>query len=208
MNEKRNHIESAQEAIAALGLPKAQQNERSALALLALLNLTPERPWSHAEDPLMGITPIMDWARHHYNKEYAPNTRESFRRQTIHRRAFSWTLRSGLTDMPDRRPTTRGKVRAEHHSTIEDAAFASGVADRSQVSAGGIRCADTRCTTSSVGSRVAARTPAAGTGCSQGGCSQGGCSGSHERKPAPVRGGLRYRPPSLPEMRSAPLPAG
>ncbi len=84
MNEKHNHIESAQEVIAALGLPKAQQNERSALALLALLNLTPERPWSRSEDPLMGITPIMEWIRHHYNREYAPNTRESFRRQTIH----------------------------------------------------------------------------------------------------------------------------
>ena len=32
----------------------------------------------------MGITPIMDWAREHYNKEYAPNTRETVRRQTMH----------------------------------------------------------------------------------------------------------------------------
>jgi hypothetical protein len=26
----------------------------------------------------------MDWAREHYRKEYAPNTRETFRRQTMH----------------------------------------------------------------------------------------------------------------------------
>ncbi len=32
----------------------------------------------------MGITPIMDWARQHYEKEYAPNTRETVRRQTMH----------------------------------------------------------------------------------------------------------------------------
>jgi len=32
----------------------------------------------------MGITPIMDWARAHYGKNYAPNTRETFRRQTMH----------------------------------------------------------------------------------------------------------------------------
>jgi hypothetical protein len=32
----------------------------------------------------MGITPIMDWAREHYQKEYAPNTRETVRRQTMH----------------------------------------------------------------------------------------------------------------------------
>ena len=32
----------------------------------------------------MGITPIMDWCRNNYGKEYAPNTRETFRRQTMH----------------------------------------------------------------------------------------------------------------------------
>ncbi len=32
----------------------------------------------------MGITPIMEWAREHYKKDYAPNSREKFRRQTMH----------------------------------------------------------------------------------------------------------------------------
>jgi len=32
----------------------------------------------------MGITPIMDWAREHFAKDYAPNTRETVRRQTVH----------------------------------------------------------------------------------------------------------------------------
>ncbi len=71
-------------ALKALGLPRAQLNERSALCLLALLNLTPEKAWKDASAPLVGITPIMDWARRHYAKEYAPNTRETFRRQTMH----------------------------------------------------------------------------------------------------------------------------
>ena len=74
----------ALEALNDLGMPSAQQNERSALCLLALLDLTPDRDWAHARAPLMGITPIMEWARKHYGKEYAPNTRETFRRQTIH----------------------------------------------------------------------------------------------------------------------------
>src|SRR5262245_40238830 len=68
----------------ALGFPKAQCNERSSLCLLALLDLRRDRPWSAARDPLMGITPIMDWVRAHYDKAYAPNTRETFRRQTMH----------------------------------------------------------------------------------------------------------------------------
>ncbi len=84
MNQKNDHIESAHKIILALGLPRAQQNERSALCLLALLNLVPGKPWADAENPLLGITPIMDWTREHYQKEYAPNTRETFRRQTMH----------------------------------------------------------------------------------------------------------------------------
>lgn len=84
MNNEKNHIESAHRIIISLGLPRAQQNERSALCLLALLNLTPDKVWADAENPLMGITPIMDWAREHYDKDYAPNTRETVRRQTMH----------------------------------------------------------------------------------------------------------------------------
>jgi len=84
MNDKNDYIEAAQQIIIALGLPRAQQNERSALCLLALLNLTPGKAWVDAKNPLVGITPIMDWAREHYGKEYAPNTRETFRRQTMH----------------------------------------------------------------------------------------------------------------------------
>ncbi|AHG09836.1 BsuBI/PstI family type II restriction endonuclease [Escherichia coli] len=101
MNNQNNYIEAAQQIIASLGLPRAQQNERSALCLLALLNLTPGKAWSDAENPLMGITPIMNWVREHYGKVYAPNTRETFRRQSMHQ-----FCAAGVTlynpDKPDR----------------------------------------------------------------------------------------------------------
>jgi hypothetical protein len=84
MTKKINHLEEAHQILISLGLPRAQHNERSALSLLALLNLTPGKKWAKAESPLIGITPIMDWSREHYSKEYAPNTRETFRRQTMH----------------------------------------------------------------------------------------------------------------------------
>ena len=83
-NTNHEHINEAKQILISLGLPRAQQNERSALCLLALLNLTPRKRWSKAESPLIGITPIMDWMREHYQKEYAPNTRETIRRQTMH----------------------------------------------------------------------------------------------------------------------------
>lgn len=67
-----------------LGLPKGQQNERSALTLLALLGLKPSSKWSDGDNPLMGIRPMMDYFKANYGKTYAENSRESVRRFTIH----------------------------------------------------------------------------------------------------------------------------
>lgn len=78
------HIIAALQILAELGLPRAQRNERSALTLLALLDLQPDSEWKRATAPLMGITPIMDWMRAHYAKDYKPNTRETVRRRTMH----------------------------------------------------------------------------------------------------------------------------
>lgn len=68
----------------ALSVPREQQNERSALTLLALLGMTPRKPWSDADAPLLGITEMMDVFRTHFGKRYAPNTRETVRRFTVH----------------------------------------------------------------------------------------------------------------------------
>jgi len=77
-------IKEALDILISFGMPRAQQNERSALCLLALLNLTPKKRWKDSETPLVGITPMMEFAREYYDKKYAPNTRETFRRQTMH----------------------------------------------------------------------------------------------------------------------------
>jgi len=66
------HIDSAQQILIALGLPRAQRNERSAVCLLALLDLRPRRTWAEAQNPLMGITPIMDWARKTLQEKICP----------------------------------------------------------------------------------------------------------------------------------------
>ncbi len=96
-----DNIKSALLILATLGLPKAQQNERSALCLLALLDLTPDKEWAQAKNPLVGITPMMKFSHEHYDREYAPNTRETFRRQTIHQ-----FVQAGIAlynpDQPDR----------------------------------------------------------------------------------------------------------
>ncbi len=80
----KKKIEEAMAILKELGVPREQQNERSALALLSLLDLKPESPWQDAKVPLMGITPMMTYFDTHYGKKYAPNSRETVRRQTIH----------------------------------------------------------------------------------------------------------------------------
>ena len=80
----KRRIEEALSVLRALDFPRAQQNERSTLTLLALLDLTPEKPWSDASDPLRDITPMMEFFARHYGKRYKPNTRETVRRQTVH----------------------------------------------------------------------------------------------------------------------------
>lgn len=77
-------LEEAQKILVQLGMPREQQNERTALCLLCLLDMQPGKKWAEASNPLVGITPIMDWSKEHYKADYKPNTRETFRRQSMH----------------------------------------------------------------------------------------------------------------------------
>lgn len=97
----KERIEEALEILRVLGMPRGQLNERSALTLLALLNITPDKAWNAAEPPMIGITPVMDWVKQHYDRQYAPNTRETFRRQTMHQFEDAGIV-SYNPDKPDR----------------------------------------------------------------------------------------------------------
>lgn len=106
--QAHNHIDEALKILQRFDLPRESINERSALTLLALLGLKPEMPWNAGERPLVGITPLMEFFRLHYGKSYAPNTRETVRRQTVHH-----FLREALVQInPDnlKRPTNSAKT--------------------------------------------------------------------------------------------------
>lgn len=94
-------VSEAQELLRLLNFDQERCNERSALVLLALLNLAPDQPWSMVERPLLRTVEIMDWLRGVYGKDYKPNTRETIRRQTLHQ-----FIEGGLVvlnpDKPDR----------------------------------------------------------------------------------------------------------
>ena len=100
------HVVQALEIIKELGLSHAQQNERSSLFLLALINLTPEKKWCNADSPLIGITPIQDWIAEHYGKTYKPNSCEIGRCQTMHQFVAAGVAlyNSGKPFRPDNSP--------------------------------------------------------------------------------------------------------
>jgi len=78
-------VEQAREILKSLGLPRAQQNEMSALTLLALCGLRPTDKWRQAHRHSVTVTKgIMNFIAQEYGRQYAPNTRETFRRQVLH----------------------------------------------------------------------------------------------------------------------------
>jgi type II restriction enzyme len=78
-------VKQTQQILADLGMPKAQQNEISAFTFLALCNIKKNSKWSDANRQSMTVTKgIMTFIKDNYGKDYAPNTRETFRRQVLH----------------------------------------------------------------------------------------------------------------------------
>ena len=115
MSEKKKNpvmtiqkISQATDILKILGFPKQQQNDRSALTLLSLLNLKPADSWDKSIEHLIGVTPMMKFFDKYYGKKYAPNSRETVRRQTIHQ-FIQAGLIEGNPDKPTR-PTNSGKT--------------------------------------------------------------------------------------------------
>ena len=104
----REKIEQALDVLDTLGLPRQQRNERSALTLLALLDLKPRSAWREAADPMMGITPMMNYFAKHYGKKYAPNSRETVRKETVHQFVQAGLIMANPDD-PER-PTNSPKA--------------------------------------------------------------------------------------------------
>ncbi|MDA3893639.1 MAG: BsuBI/PstI family type II restriction endonuclease [Salinivirgaceae bacterium] len=78
-------IQEAQAILKELGVPDAQQNEISGYTLLALCNIKEKDKWSKAIKQSHGVSKgIMSFISENFEKEYASNTRETFRRQVLH----------------------------------------------------------------------------------------------------------------------------
>lgn len=91
-----------------MDFPREQQNDRTAYALLALAGLTPDKAWSKATAVPLGITPIMEFIDKEYGKKYAPNTRETIRRFSVHQmiQAHFLICNPDKSDRPPNSPKT------------------------------------------------------------------------------------------------------
>jgi len=105
---RKRRLAEAIDILASLGFGPKQRNETAAYTLLALIDLPPNIPWSEAQAPLRGITPIIGFVASAYGVRYAPNTRE-----TIRDDAVKFFVEEGLLlrnpDNPER-PTNSGKT--------------------------------------------------------------------------------------------------
>lgn len=77
-------IDEARLILRELGFDAARSNERSARTLLALAQLNEQSDWSEATNPRLGVRAILDWIRDELRFPVAENTRETYRRQTLH----------------------------------------------------------------------------------------------------------------------------
>ena len=83
MTTKEQRIAEAISILKAFGMPKEQLNDRTAICLLALLDLAPQKNWGEAGNPMIGIRAILDFAREKLEINYAENTRESIRMYSV-----------------------------------------------------------------------------------------------------------------------------
>lgn len=100
-DEAFEQVQDARAVLEVLGMDAERSNERSALVVLALLRLRPGDPWSVAANPMLGTRAIMNFIRDEYEKEYAPNTRETVRRFTLHQFVEAYLVVQN-PDQPDR----------------------------------------------------------------------------------------------------------
>lgn len=81
--QQTEKLEQAKTILRALGLPKAQTNDRSGWVLLALASVKPSDNWDTSTAPLLPTVRIMEFIRIEYGKDYKANSRETIRRSTL-----------------------------------------------------------------------------------------------------------------------------
>ena len=78
-------IDEARDFLANIGMPKAQQADICALSILAMAGIKPVDEWKDASNEWIRIHDIIAFSNKYYGTTYAENSRETFRKQAMHR---------------------------------------------------------------------------------------------------------------------------
>ena len=78
-------IEEAREFLKLVGMPKAQQTDLCCYVILAMAGIKPEMHWKDAQNEWIRIHDIIQFSNTVYGTTYAENSRETFRKQALHR---------------------------------------------------------------------------------------------------------------------------
>lgn len=78
-------IQEARRFLQTVGMPKAQQADICCYVLLAMAGIKPDMSWNEAKNEWIRIHDIIQFANTYYGTTYAENSRETFRKQALHR---------------------------------------------------------------------------------------------------------------------------
>jgi hypothetical protein len=78
-------LDTMKSLLAQLDMPVQQQGRLCALTLLAMAGLKPETPWSEASNEWIRIHDIILFLADNYDIKYAENSRETIRKEALHR---------------------------------------------------------------------------------------------------------------------------
>ncbi len=79
-----SRLEEAKVILRGFGFDPGRTNDRAGRTLLALSGINEKSEWKDATDPRIGVRAILDWIRTELSFDVAENTRETYRRQTLH----------------------------------------------------------------------------------------------------------------------------
>lgn len=78
-------IEDARTILINIGMPKPQQADICCYVLLAMAGIKPAMKWNEASNDWIRIHDIIRFSNNNYGTTYAENSRETFRKQALHR---------------------------------------------------------------------------------------------------------------------------
>lgn len=81
---EKTKIREAKNILKSIGMPTKQQSDICALTLLAMAQIFPDETWETATNDWIRIHDVIVFSGENYNRVYAENSRETFRKQAMH----------------------------------------------------------------------------------------------------------------------------